>query len=259
MSTRPTIHYLATRPDGTVPPTSGLPAEYEGWSSISVPTVNIADHLGGTVDHPTPGKPWYDETHFSYFRTYTRPGELLERVAWPARLWVVEPLGETGNWGGKHYPYWVLCHRLRVVEEAEPWHAFGHRGKQTLATLAQLPDLAAEWAAEWAADPERTRRIYAPWKKRVDATHALDWWAFFRAQYSRREAARETAEKLALAAVELAVADATDEAASAIRLRARCLIAGQLLFDRIRNGEYEQEVRGYLLGAALSKPQPALA
>ncbi|MFB7649400.1 hypothetical protein ACFC0S_15920 [Streptomyces sp. NPDC056084] len=259
MSTRPTIHYLATRPDGTVPPTSGSAAEYAGWTGDPIPTVNVSEHIGGTIDHPTPGRPWYDETPFSYFRTYTRPGELLERVQWPARLWIVEPLGETGNWGGNHYPYWVLCHHLRVVEEAEPWHAFGHRGKQTLATLAQLPDLAQEWAADWTADPERTRRTYTLWKQRVDATHALDWWAFYRAQYSRREAARKTADTLALAAVEQAAADATEEAAAAIRLRARCLIAGQLLFDRIRSGEYEREVRGYLLGTALDQLQPIRA
>ncbi|MER0443139.1 hypothetical protein ABR738_00860 [Streptomyces sp. Edi4] len=259
MSTRPTIHYLATRPDGTVPPTTGLPAEYAGWTGDPIPTVNIAAHLGGTVDHPTPGRPWYDETPFSYFRTYTRPGELLERVEWPARLWIVEPLGATGNWGGKHYPYWVLCHRLRVVEEAEPWHAFGHRGKQALATLAQLPDLARQWAEEWAANPERTRRTYAPWNKRVTDTRALDWWAFFRAQYSRREAALATADRLAVSAVDQAVGAATEEAADAIRLRARCLAAGQLLFDRIRNGEYEKEVRALLLGTALESPQPAFA
>ncbi|MFJ8856448.1 hypothetical protein [Streptomyces sp. NPDC102437] len=71
----------------------------------------------------------------------------------------------------------MLCHRLRVIEEAEPRHAFGHRGAQVLATLAELPTLIRQWAGEWAADPERTRRTYDAWTQRITKTHALDWWA----------------------------------------------------------------------------------
>ncbi|MEV1040411.1 hypothetical protein AB0J01_27730 [Streptomyces sp. NPDC050204] len=257
MNTQPTIHYLATRPDGTIPPTTGSAAEYAGWTGDPIPTVNVAAHVGGIVDHPTPGRPWYDESPFSYFRTYTRPGELLERVEWPARLWVVEPLGQTGTWGG--YSYWVLCHRLRVIEEAEPRHAFGHRGAKVLATFAELPTLARQWAGEWTADPERTRRTYDAWTERITETHALDWWAPCRAQYSRREAGLKTADQLAVTSIEQAVADAAPEAADAIRLRARCLIAGTLMYDRIRTGDYEKSVRALLLGTALDHLQPVAA
>ncbi|ROQ65279.1 hypothetical protein EDD95_8141 [Streptomyces sp. CEV 2-1] len=243
---RPVTHYMATRPDGTVPPTSGVYV-----TADPIPTVNFADHIGQVVDHPTPGKPWYDETAFSYFRTYTRPGELLERVAWPARLWVVEPLGETGTWGG--YSYWVLCHQLRVVEEAEPWHAFGHRGKQVMAVLAQLPDLVRQWADQWAADSDGTHRTYKAWEARVHETRALTGWASCRSEYSRRGAALRAATTLAADAATQAATEAAvaPHALAAIQLRARCLAAGQLMFDRIRDGEYERSIRAVLLGTAL--------
>ncbi|MFD7498296.1 hypothetical protein ACFV8T_39290 [Streptomyces sp. NPDC059832] len=260
-STRPVVHYMATRPDGTVPPSIGNAAgyAYPVRTGDPIPTVNLADHIGQVVNHPTPGKPWYDETAFSYFRTYTRPGELLERVQWPARLWVVEPLGETGTWHG--YSYWVLCHQLRVIEEADPWHAFGHRGKQVMAVLAQLPDLVRQWADQWVADPEGMHRMYKVWETRVQKTRALTSWASCRAEYSRREAALQTATQLAGDAATQAATDAGADphAVSLIQLRARCLVAGQLMFDRIRTGEYEQSIRGLLLGAGLDTTAPVPA
>ncbi|MFE6497181.1 hypothetical protein [Streptomyces sp. NPDC057748] len=130
---------------------------------------------------------------------YTRPGKILERIedGWPIRLFVVEPLGETGNWGGDNYPYWLMSHQIRVVEETAAWRALGHRGVQVLTALAQLPDLARQWAEEWDADPEGTRHTYTVWEERVNDTHALDWWAHYRAQYSRRTASLKTANHLA--------------------------------------------------------------
>ncbi|WP_052744361.1 hypothetical protein [Streptomyces odonnellii] len=253
------IHYMATRPDGTVPPTT------HGWyysaQGETIPTVNLADHIGETVDHPSPGQKWYTDKPFSYFHMYTRPGEILERIedGWPVRLFVVEPLGETGNWGSDFAPYWLMSHQIRVVEETEAWRAFGHRGAQTLAALAQLPDLTRQWAEEWAADPEGTRRTYAKWEERVDDTRALTDWAHWRARYSRRSAGFATAGQLAGDAAAQAATDAGAEpyAVARIQLRARCLVAGQLMYDRIRTGEYEQSVRGLLLGAGLDIPASA--
>ncbi|WP_055606677.1 hypothetical protein [Streptomyces prasinus] len=262
-SARPVVHYMATRPDGTVPPTCNHLARYYSGLGETIPTVNLADHIGQVIDHPSPGERWYTDKPFSYFHMYTRPGEILERIedGWPIRLWIVEPLGETGNWGGDFYPYWLMSQQIRVVEETDAWRAFGHRGAQTLAVIAQLPDLARQWATEWAADPKDTRRTYAAWNERVNDTHALDWWAHYRAQYSRREAGLKAADQLAdTAATEAATdAGADPEALAAIRLRARCLVAGQLMFDRIRTGEYEQSVRGLLLGAGLDTPAPVAA
>ncbi|MFJ5143227.1 hypothetical protein [Streptomyces sp. NPDC088707] len=262
-SARPVVHYMATRPDGTVPPTDNYLARYYSGLGETIPTVNLADHIGQVIDHPSPGQKWYTDKPFSYFHMYTRPGEILERIeeGWPVRLWIVEPLGETGNWGGDFYPYWLMSQQIRVVEETDAWKAFGHRGAQTLAVIAQLPDLARQWATEWAADPEGTRRTYAAWNERVNDTHALDWWAHYRAQYSRREAGLKAADQLADTAAAQAATDAgaDPEALAAIRLRARCLVAGQLMFDRIRNGEYEQSIRGLLLGTGLDTPAPVPA
>lgn len=154
-----------------------------------------------------------------------------------------------------------MSHQVRVVREVEAWRAFGHRGVQTLAAIAQLPDLARQWATEWAADPEGTRRTYTAWEQRVDRTRALTGWAFCRARYSRREAALQAANQLAGDAAGQAAtgAGADPHAIALIQLRARCLAAGQLMFDRIRSGEYEQSIRGLLLGAGLEAPAPVLA
>lgn len=262
-SARPVVHYMATRPDGTVPPTCEHLARYYSGLGETIPTVNLADHIGETVDHPSPGQKWYTDKPFSYFHMYTRPGEILERIqdGWPIRLWVVEPLGETGNWGDDFAPYWLMAHQIRVVEETEAWRAFGHRGAQVLAVVAQLPDLARQWAAEWSADPEGTRRTYKAWHTRVSDTHALDWWAPYRARYSRRSAGLATANQLAGDAAGQAAtgAGADPDAVAMIRLRARCLIAGQLLHDRLRTGDYEKTVRGLLLGVGLETPAAAAA
>ncbi|MEU8842682.1 hypothetical protein AB0D97_26705 [Streptomyces roseus] len=262
-SARPLVHYIATRPDGNVPPTTPHLAAYYSGLGETIPTVNLADHIGETVDHPSPGKKWYTDKPFSYFHMYTQPGEILERLEerWPVRLWEVEPLGETGNWGNDFAPYWLMSHQIRVVREVEAWRVFGYRGMQVLAVLAQLPDLARQWAEEWAADPEGTRRTYKAWEERVDDTRALTSWAFWRARHSRREAGLQTANQLAgdTAAQAATDAGADPHAVALIRLRARCLVAGQLMFDRIRTGEYEQSIRGLLLGAGLDTPAPVPA
>ncbi|MER5302173.1 hypothetical protein ABT039_22320 [Streptomyces lasiicapitis] len=261
MSKRPTIHYIVTRPDGTVPPSSGALAEYAHWTGDPIPTVNLAENIGKVVDHPSPGQRWYDDKPFSYFRMYTKPGEALERIDWPTRLFIVEPRGETGNWGADFAPYWLMSHQIRVVEETDAWRAFGHRGAQALAVIAQLPDLARQWAKEWADAPKATRRRYAAWNERATDTHALDWWAHYKAQYSRRAAGLKTADRLAADAAAQAATDAgaDTEALTAIRLRARCLVAGQLLHDRICSGDYEKSVRALLLGTQLDSPQPVTA
>ncbi|MFJ6792005.1 hypothetical protein [Streptomyces angustmyceticus] len=183
---------------------------------------------------------------------YSRPGEILERVeGWPVRLFVVEPRGETGNWSA-HHSYWLMSHQVRVVDEAPAWRALGHRGRQVLDLIDQLPGLVRQWADEWAADPDNSRQRYDAWSERVTDTHARQW-AHHRAQTCRRKAAFITADALARtvsvkAATEAGVAADT---VSAIRLRARCLAAGELLHDRLRSGEYETSIRRLLLGAGL--------
>ncbi|SCF61538.1 hypothetical protein [Streptomyces sp. Ncost-T10-10d] len=63
-STRPVIHYNATRPDGTVPPTCEHLARYYSGLGETIPTVNLADYIGETVDHPSPGQKWYMDKPF---------------------------------------------------------------------------------------------------------------------------------------------------------------------------------------------------
>ncbi|MEU7378275.1 hypothetical protein [Streptomyces albidoflavus] len=262
-STRPVVHYMATRPDGTVPPNIEDLARYARARGEQVPTVNLADHLGQVVDHPSPGRKWYTDRAFGYFHMYTRPGEILELIEddWPIRVFVVEPLGETGNCGGDYRPFWLMAQQIRVIEEADAWVAFGHRGKHVLDTLGQLPGLARQWAAEWAADPEGARRTYGAWEKRVEQTLALTSWAACRARYSRREAALQTATQLAVDVAGQPAIDAGAEphAVALIQLRARCLVAGQLVHDRLRASEYEQSIRALLLGAGLDAQAPARA
>lgn len=218
---RPVVHYMATRPDGTVPPTNECRAQYARAAGEPVPTVNLADHVGQVVDHPDPGEKWYTDKPFSFFHMYTRPGEILECVedGWPIRLFVVEPLGETSNWGRS---YWLLSQQIRVVAEA-------------------------------------ARRTYTAWKRRVEHTRALSSWAYCRAEYSRRSAGLATATHLAADAAGQAATDAgaSPDAVALIQQRARCLVAGQLTFDRIRTGEYERSIRALLLGAGLDTPAPA--
>ena len=262
-STRPVVHYMATRPDGTAPPTDIYSARYAREHGKPVTTVNLADHIGQVINHPSPGQKWYTDKPFSYFHMYTRPGEILERIedGWPIRLFIVEPLGETGNWGGHYYPYWLMSQQIRVVKETESWRAFGHRGGQTLAAIAQLPDLARQWAEQWAADPESTHGTYKAWEQRVADTLALTDWAFWKARFSRRSAGLTAATQLAKDAAGKAATDAgaAPQAVALIQVRARCLVAGQLMYDRIRTSEYEKSVRGLLLGAGLETPVPATA
>ncbi|WP_437090329.1 hypothetical protein [Streptomyces sp. enrichment culture] len=90
--------------------------------------------------------------------------------------------------------------------------------------------------------------------------HADDW-AYWRAQHSRRSAGLATGTQLAGDAAAQAATDAgaKPHAVALIKLRARCPVAGQLMHDRIRNGEYEQSIRALLLGAGRDTPAPAPA
>ncbi|MFF4409747.1 hypothetical protein [Streptomyces sp. NPDC001404] len=262
MSHRPIVHYIATRPDGTVPPTCGSAAEYAHWIGEPIPTVNLAAHLGQAVDHPDPGRRWYDDSPFSYFRMYTKPGEILERVQWPARLFVVEPRGETGNWGAPHYPYWALSHQLKVIEETEAWRAFGHRGDKVLDVIdRQLPELARQWAEEWAADPDGTRQRYDAWSERLNNTGALSDWVYWKACSSRRAAAAEQAQFLARTAAEKSAAAVLDDldAVAVISRRAQGLTAAELLHDRLRRSRREKEILALLRGVDVDTPQSAAA
>lgn len=239
------IHYMVTRPDGTIPPTS-----YHGGP---YPVVDLTQYVGQVVDHPTPGRPWYDESPFSYFRTYTRRGvaESLERIDWPARLWAVEPLGETGNWDRRHSPYWVLCHRLRVLEEVDAWRVFGPRGRKVLDLIEQqIPELAQRWAGRWAADPVAAREDYDRWKAQL-TRHSAMRWAEYKIRPVRREAALHSAQALAGAAAKSSALSVTDdeEVLKAVSHRAKRLVVAELVHDLLRADDDQRAARSTLRAA----------
>lgn len=229
-------YYMATTPDGVIPAsaTAGTP-------------VNLADHVGQVLDHPTPGRRWYDDSQFSYFRMVNRVGEVLEDtgmppIAWPVRLWTVEPVGPTGNWSTDLYPYRTLSHRVRVVAETDAWQALGPRGDKVLDYIhIQLPVQARAWAATYAADPQGTHHRHTAWYN--DSLCSTDHcssgrhaqaWAAHRAFTCRREAALRTAHQLAAAAAEQAVTVPDDSGRAYVASRAIAMTTAVLLQDRLR-------------------------
>ncbi|GAA0454323.1 hypothetical protein [Streptomyces olivaceiscleroticus] len=229
-------YYMATTPDGVIPAsvTAGTP-------------VNLADHIGQVIDHPSPGRRWYDDSQFSYFRMVRRAGEVLEDtgmhpIAWPVRLWIVEPVGPVGNWASDLYPYRTLSHQVRVVAETDAWQALGPRGDKVLDYInVELPAQARAWAAAYAADPQRTQDRHAAWNGDSlcgtdhcsSGRHALAW-AAHRAFTCRREAALRTASQLATAAAEQAVTLPDDAGRAYVTSRAIAMTTAVLLQDRLR-------------------------
>ncbi|MFI1177867.1 hypothetical protein [Streptomyces melanogenes] len=159
MARKPVTWYIATPADGII----------ELSCQAGTP-VDLADHIGQVVDHPNPcTRKWFDESTFSYFRMVKRVGEALEDtgiwpVTWPLRLWIVEPVGDTGNWSPQHYPYRLLAHQIRVVEETDAWQALGAGGREVLDVIEhEIPERAPRWAAAWDADPEGMRERRWQW------------------------------------------------------------------------------------------------
>lgn len=153
---REPVYYMATGQDGIIPA-----------SELAGVPVSLADAVGQTLEHPTPCENlWFTETRFSYFEAVKAPGEALDGLSWlwPIRLWIVEPMGITGNWGGRYYNYRLLSHRLRVIKEVDAALALGPRGRQVLDLLPRIPDLAQEWAAAFDADPDAMRERERHWE-----------------------------------------------------------------------------------------------
>ncbi|MEV7218183.1 hypothetical protein AB0O31_34440 [Kitasatospora cineracea] len=232
---QPTTYYLVTGVDGIIPcsAAAGFPTD-------------IAAALGTTIVHPNPGRRWFDDTAFSYFRMVSAPGEVLadapDLTAW--RLWEVQPLGTTGNWatvGGRDDRWRLYAHQLHVVREADAHLALGPRGRQVLDLLQdQLPDLARRWAADHQADPARADDAHRTWRlctfvepaaARGDDAHSN---AASHARSTRRSAALLVAEHLA---IRTACAATQEEfgrrAAHYAAMRAQALAAAVLMEDRL--------------------------
>ncbi|MGW7620794.1 hypothetical protein ACWGLG_34155 [Streptomyces antimycoticus] len=225
--TKPVTWYMATPADGIIE-----------LSRHAGTPVSLADAVGQVVDHPAPCRTkWFDETDFSYFRMVKRVGEVLEGtgiwpVTWPVRLWIVEPVGDTGNWSQHHYPYRLLAHQIRVVEETDAWQALGAGGREVLDVIAhQVPERAARWAADWDADPEGMRERRRNWELCGGRTCGSGSWARSMADAAsrarRESAAQRWSERLAGDTVDqvLAAADVRPAALHYARSRAADLAA----------------------------------
>ncbi|EYT77995.1 hypothetical protein CF54_39970 [Streptomyces sp. Tu 6176] len=252
---KPTAWYRATQADGII----------ELSRQAGTP-VNLADAVGQVVDHPAPCRSkWLDESGFSYFRMVKRVGEVLEDtgiwpVTWPVRLWIVEPIGETGNWSPRYYPYRLLSHQIRVLEETDAHRALGPAGRDVLNVIQEIPERAARWAADWDADPEGMRDRKWNWEQRGGPTCGSGRWADSLAMavsHNRRESAAQTwIEHLARNTVDqaLAVTDASMMARCYAYSRATgCAVAAQ------HQARFEPYVLDALRGVGLDSPAPAVA
>ncbi|GAA2121405.1 hypothetical protein GCM10009759_71080 [Kitasatospora saccharophila] len=248
------VHYLVTGVDGIIPRSAeaGFPTD-------------IAAALGTTIDHPNPGRRWYDDTAFSYFRTVSAPAEVLDDApglaAW--RLWEVQPLGTTGNWNenGRRDDRWRLyAHQLQVVREVDAHLALGPRGRQVRDLLDQeLPGLARRWAATYQADPARVDNAHRTWRlctfvepaaARGDDAHTH---AAYHSRNTRRTAALLRAEHLAIKAALAATEEEFGRsAAHYAAMRAESLADAVLMEDRL--SEY---VLNSLRGLYLEQFTPA--
>ncbi|MFG3532767.1 hypothetical protein ACGF8B_39575 [Streptomyces sp. NPDC047917] len=256
MARKPVTWYIATPADGII----------EMSRQAGTP-VNLAASVNQVVGHPKPcANKWFDESAFSYFRMVKRVGEALEDtgiwpVTWPVRLWIVEPLGETGNWSQRHYPYRLLSHQIRVLEETDAHPALGPAGRDALDVIQQqIPDCAARWAADWDADPEGMRERKWNWEQCGSRTRARGQWAESVASgmsYARRESAAQTwIEHLARNTVDQALADTDASMMARCYAYSRatgCAVAAQ------HQARFEPYVLDALRGVGLDSPTPAAA
>ncbi|MEU6055370.1 hypothetical protein ABZ829_33695 [Streptomyces xanthochromogenes] len=251
MARKPVTWYIVTPADGII----------EMSREAGTP-VDLAASVGQVIDHPSPcTDKWYDEGPFSYFRMVKRVGEALEDtgvwpVTWPVRLWSVEPLGETGNWGQRYYPYRLLSHQIRVLEETDAHRALGPAGRAVLDVVQQdLPERAVCWAADWDADPEGMRDRKWDWEQCGGPTCGSGRWAnsvAMATSHARRESAAQTwIEHLARRAVDQALAD-TDASmwahCYAYSRATGCAVAAQ------HQARFEPYVLDALRGVGLDSP-----
>ncbi|PJN36604.1 hypothetical protein CG747_32205 [Streptomyces sp. CB02959] len=249
MARKPVTWYIATPADGII----------EMSRQAGTP-VNLADAVGQVIDHPNPcANLWFDESQFSYFRMVKRVGEALEDtgiwpVTWPVRLWIVEPLGETGNWSQRYYPYRLLAHQIRVLEETDAHLALGTGGRDVLDVIQQqIPQRAARWAADWDADPEGMRERRSNWEQ-CGGGRGAQPAAQATARARRESAAHRWNQRLAGNAVDkaLAASGASPQAFNYARGRAANLaIAAQ------HQARLDAHVLDRLRGVDLDVPVPA--
>ncbi|MFZ3492308.1 hypothetical protein ACODT5_03540 [Streptomyces sp. 5.8] len=248
------IWYMATPADGIIE------------RSRRLSPVSLADSVGDVIEHPTPCRTqWYDETRFSYFPMVKRVGEALEGteiwpVTWPVRLWIVEPLGETGNWSGRYFPYRLLSHQIRVLGETDAWQALGTRGQEVLDVVArQIPQLAPQWAADWDADPRQMTERRENWRlagaPNTTSGMKAEILAHDTARARRESTAQHWNRRLAANAADRALAGTGTSAGAAQYARSR---AAGLAMATQHEARFDAYVLDALRGVSLDSPTPAL-
>ena len=255
MPRKPVTWYIATPADGII----------EMSREAGTP-VNLAASVGEVVDHPAPCvNKWFDESRFSYFRMVKRVGEALEDTGmcptWPVRLWSVEPLGETGNWSQRYYPYRLLSHQIRVLEETDAHRALGAAGRDVLDVIQhEIPQRTAHWAADWDADPEGMSERKWNWEQCGGPTCGSGRWADSLAMavsHNRRESAAQTwIEHLARDTVDQVLAD------TGASLMARCYAYSRATGCTVaaqHQARFEPYVLDALRGVGLDSPAPIAA
>ncbi|MFD7532252.1 hypothetical protein ACFV8E_32435 [Streptomyces sp. NPDC059849] len=255
---QPVTWYIATPADGII----------EMSRQAGTP-VNLAANVGKVIDHPNPcHNKWYDESSFSYFRMVKRVGEALEDTGiwpatWPVRLWIVEPLGETGNWSQRHYPYRLLAHQIRVLKEVDAHMALGPCGRDVLNVVQQeIPERTARWAADWTADPDGMSRRLWTWETCASLTSGSGQWAQSVAgsvSHSRREAAAQTwIEGLARSTVDQVLAHTGLDVSHGVRHYAYTRAVGLAVAAQHQH-RFDPYVLDALRGVDLDAPVPAAA
>ncbi|GGV51199.1 hypothetical protein [Streptomyces spectabilis] len=256
MARKPATWHIATPTDGIIE-----------LSRAAGTPVNLAASVGQVIDHPNPcANKWFDESAFSYFRMVKRVGEALEDtgiwpITWPVRLWIVEPLGETGNWSPRYYPYRLLSHQIRVLEETGAHRGLGPCGRDVLNVIQQeIPTRAARWAADWDADPEGMRERKWDWEQCGGRTCGSGRWAdsvALAVSHNRRESAAQTwIEHLARGAVDQALAD------TGASMGAYCYAYSRATGSAVaaqHQARFEPYVLDALRGTGLDFPTPVAA
>ena len=171
-------YFKAVRPDGT---------DWHTGSLRWLPEDGIIPEGGWLVEHPDPG-PVGDGDARGYLSVATAPTDCTG-MTWPTRLLRVEPVGEVWTPSPEGLPNKRAAHAWRVVEELDPYRAFGPRGVEVAALIDEIKTLspaarAAAWNVAWDVARDASRK--AAWEAARDAARA-DAWA------AARDAARAVA------------------------------------------------------------------
>ncbi|WP_230955100.1 hypothetical protein, partial [Propionibacterium freudenreichii] len=136
---------------GTVPwlPPDGTPIPEGGW----------------LVEHPHPGDVGIWDAGF-YLSVSTVETD-CKGFRWPARLLLVEPVGDVWTPHPEKFPRKRAAHAWRVVEELPAWQLLGPQGREVAAIIEQAAHLASTQIEGLAATQDAVRD--AAWDAAWDA------------------------------------------------------------------------------------------